>query len=30
MNTFYTLRAIAALGTFVVLLWTPACKSSSH
>lgn len=30
MKSFYALRAIAALGAFVLLLWTPACASSAR
>jgi hypothetical protein len=29
MNAIYTLRALAALGTFIVFLWTPACKPAA-
>lgn len=25
MKSFYTLRAVAALGAFLVFLWSPAC-----
>lgn len=26
MRALYTLRALAALGAFVVVLWSPACQ----
>ncbi len=27
MKSFYTIRAVAALGAFLVFLWSPACAS---
>lgn len=30
MNALYAMRAIAALGAFLVLLWSPACAASKR
>jgi hypothetical protein len=30
MKPFYTLRAVAALGAFLVFLWSPACAASQR
>jgi hypothetical protein len=30
MKSFYTLRAVAALGAFLVFLWSPACAASQR